>query len=63
VKTFVVLCDDGASYREFIGNAESPEEAVLYAMARTGMDAEQYAVYDHDLNFFVVPRPTPTPAT
>jgi hypothetical protein len=50
VKTFIVKIAN----KDFIGNAESPEEAVLYAIAREGMIADKYVVYDHDLNCFEI---------
>jgi hypothetical protein len=56
VKTFLVRDGHGES---FMGNAETPEEIVLYAIARTGMDAAIYVVYDHDLNRYEVARPQP----
>jgi len=40
-----------------MGNAETPEEVVLYAIARANLHAETYIVYDHDLNRFEVPHP------
>jgi len=55
VKTFVVLTPAG----DFMGNAETPEEIVLYAIARANLVAETFVVYDHDLNRFEVPRPRP----
>ena len=58
VKTYVVRCGQRLE-RDFMGNAETPEEAVLYAMARAGLDADTFVVYDHDLNRTEVPRPTP----
>jgi hypothetical protein len=71
VKTFCVRPlllppheSSGATTRpdaSFVANAETPEEAVLYAMARTGMDALTFLVYDHDLNRHVLPRPAARP--
>jgi len=61
VKTFVVRYGQGASHRDWVGNAETPEEAVLFAMARTDMDAPTFIVYDHDLNRHEIPRPAPKP--
>ena len=60
MKLFIVQTGRGTDgYREFIGNAETPEEIVLYAIARVGLDADTYVVYDHDLNRFEIPRPAP----
>jgi len=61
VRTYLVRYGSDTSYREWIGNAETHEEAVLYAMARTGMDTPLFLVYDHDLNRYEVPRPEPRP--
>jgi len=58
VKTFVVR----VGQQDWMGNAETPEEAVLFAIARTGMDAPTFLVYDHDANRFEIPRPEPKPA-
>ncbi|HEY1292913.1 MAG TPA: hypothetical protein VGJ60_07540 [Chloroflexota bacterium] len=58
MKTWIVRVGE----RGFVGNAETPEEIVLYAIARDGLLADTYVVYDHDLNRFEVPRPRPLQA-
>jgi hypothetical protein len=50
LKTYVVQTPN----KRFVGNAESPEEVVLYAIARESMIADTYVVYDYDLNRFEV---------
>jgi len=54
MKTFVVRTPD---LRHWMGNAESPEEAVDYAIARASLYAARYIVYDWDANCFEVETP------
>jgi hypothetical protein len=54
VKTFIVRTSSG---QHFMGNAETPEEIVLYAIARANLQAETYIVYDWNLERTVVPSP------
>lgn len=37
-----------------MGNAESPQEAVAFAIARGSLLAETYVVWDHDLNMTTI---------
>lgn len=50
--TFVVNPAD--SEQSAIVNADDPVEAVKLAIARRGVQASRYRVYDHDLNATVV---------
>jgi hypothetical protein len=56
VKTWIVRLPDND--RDcWVGNAESAEEAVAYAIAKGNIRlVEHYVVYDHDLNRTVVSR-------
>jgi hypothetical protein len=53
MKTFVVLSSREPDW-SFIANAETPIEAVQYAIARNRRPPGTYVVYDHDLNPFQV---------
>jgi len=51
VKTYVVR----AREKVWMGNAESPEEAVCYAIARDNLISQQYLVYDaNELNRWLI---------
>jgi hypothetical protein len=52
MKTFVVRVGD----RGWMGNAESPDEAVAFAIAYANLLADQYVVYDWNLDRTVVSR-------
>jgi hypothetical protein len=58
VKTYVVRVGD----KSWVGNAESPEEAVRYARVKAGIIADEYWVADWDANITIVPFP-PSEAT
>ncbi|HEY1295444.1 MAG TPA: hypothetical protein VGJ60_20390 [Chloroflexota bacterium] len=50
MKTYVVR----AAGKTWMGNAESPEEAVAYARAKGDIYADRYWVADWDANTFVI---------
>jgi hypothetical protein len=51
VKTYVVRARD----KVWMGNAEAPEEAVKYAIAKEGLISQQYLVYDaNELNRWLI---------
>lgn len=57
MKTYVVR----ANGKTWMGNAESPEEAVQYARAKGDLYALRYWVADWDANTFTVEPPQPSP--
>ena len=50
MKTYIVR----ANGKTWMGNAESPEEAVKYARAKGALYADRYWVADQDANTFTV---------